>query len=138
MLSLGSSVHTPNVIGRGNPLLGLMLSLYGNGEQGAFYVPKPQVLGQQVLFQDAAGTVPVEDDGDPVGLMIDLSGNDNHAAQEMSGSRPVYKTDGDKHWLEGDGIDDTLPVPLPTLSDDVQAHLAALNVVPMPEEGSSA
>lgn len=59
--------------GRADDLTSLLTSLYGNGEQGAFYVPKPQVLDQQVLFQDAAGTTPVTADGDPVGLMLDLS-----------------------------------------------------------------
>src|SRR5690554_2140327 len=56
-----------------DPLRALIASLYGNGEQGAMYIPQPQVLGQQVLFQDAAGTVPVMSDGDPVGLMLDVS-----------------------------------------------------------------
>lgn len=94
--------------GRVSRLQSLLEALYGNGEQGAFFVPKPQVLGQQVLFQDAAGTTPVTAPGDPVGLMLDLSGNDNHAMQEVSGSRPVYRTDGQYHWLEFDGVDDVL------------------------------
>jgi|SRR5690554_1781941 len=51
----------------------LIASLYGNGEQGAMYIPEPQALGQQVLYQDAAGTVPVMSDGDPVGLILDVS-----------------------------------------------------------------
>lgn len=109
MLGLGLSI--PAVAVRqagGSSLAALIASLYGNGEQGAFYVPKPVVLGQQVLFQDAAGTTPVTADGDPVGLMLDLSGNDNHAMQEVSGSRPVYRTDGTRHWLEFDGVDDAL------------------------------
>ena len=39
------------------------LALFSNGEQGAFYIPKPIVLGTQSLFQDAAGTTPVTADG---------------------------------------------------------------------------
>ena len=88
----------------------LILTLYGNGEQGAMYIPVPKVLGQQVLYQDAAGTVPVVSDGDPVGLMLDLSGNDNHGTQETSAARPIYRTDGTLHWLESDGADDFLSV----------------------------
>jgi hypothetical protein len=30
------------------------------------------------LFQDEAGTIPVEKDGDPVRLILDKSGNGNH------------------------------------------------------------
>jgi hypothetical protein len=71
-------------------------ALFAQGEQGVWYEPKPEYL-----FQDAAGTVPVTADGDPVGYMQDLSGNGNHATQETSASRPIYRTDGTLHWLEG-------------------------------------
>ena len=87
-------------------LQALITSLFSNVEQGAFYVPMPVVNGAQTLFQDAAGTVPVTADGDPVGRMLDQSGNGNHATQTVSGSRPVYRTDGVLHWLEFDGVDD--------------------------------
>ncbi len=40
---------------------------FANGEQGAWYDPSDLTT----LFQDAAGTVPVTADGDPVGLMLD-------------------------------------------------------------------
>lgn len=106
-------------------LQSLLTALYGNGEQGAFFVPKPQVLGQQVLFQDAAGTTPVTAPGDPVGLMLDLSGNDNHAAQEVSGARPVYRTDGTRHWLEFDGVDDQLESTYANTTVDILVIAAA-------------
>ena len=82
------------------------LSLFSNGEQGAFYLPEPENL-----FQDAAGTTPVTADGDPVGLMLDKSGNGNHASQANSLRRPIYRTDGVLHWLEGDGVDDAFLIP---------------------------
>ena len=43
--------------------------LFLDGEQGAWYDPSDL----STLFQDAAGTTPVTADGDPVGLMLDLS-----------------------------------------------------------------
>ncbi len=47
--------------------------LFSQGQQGVWYEPKPIVAGQQVLYQDSAGTTPVTADGDPVGLMLDRS-----------------------------------------------------------------
>ena len=93
------------------PLPALIKSLFSASEQGAIYIPRPVVNGAQALFQDAAGTVPVTADGDPVGRMIDQSGNGYHATQSVSGSRPVYRTDGTLHWLEFDGVDDNLANP---------------------------
>ena len=81
--------------------------LFKNGEQGAWYDPSDL----STLFQDAAGTTPVTTDGDPVALMLDKSGNVNHAIQSVAASRPVYRTDGALHWLQFDGVDDHLNVP---------------------------
>lgn len=78
------------------------LDLFKGSKQGVWYDPSDK----STLFQDAAGTVPVTKDGDPVGLMLDKSGNNNHATQTASAARPVYKTDGILHWLFFDGADD--------------------------------
>jgi len=80
------------------------LSLFSNGEQGAWYDPSDL----STLFQDAAGTTPVTASGDPVGLFLDKSGNNNHAKQSISVKRPTYMTDGTLHWLNFDGVDDVL------------------------------
>lgn len=56
-------------------LRALLDALFSNGEQGAVYVPKPVVLGRQVLWQDEAGVIPAVSDGDPVGMILDLSKN---------------------------------------------------------------
>lgn len=82
------------------------LELFQSGELGAWYDPSDLTT----LYQDAAGTVPVTSDGDPVGKMEDKSGNGNHATQSVSASRPVYRTDGALHWLEAGGVDDYLKI----------------------------
>ena len=97
-------------------LQALITSLFSASEQGAFYVPKPIVNGAQALFQDDVGTVAVTADGDPVGKMLDQSGNGNHAIQTVNASRPVYRTDGTLHWLEPDGVDDNLLTDFITLT----------------------
>ena len=94
--------------GQHRPYVFTPADLFLQGEQGAFYIPRPVVNGTQALFQDAAGTVSVTADGDPVGKMLDQSGNGNHASQAASGKRPIYRTDGTLHWLQFDGVDDFL------------------------------
>ena len=41
------------------------------------------------LYQDAAGTIPVTAVEQPVGKMLDKSGNGNHATQSVTASRPL-------------------------------------------------
>lgn len=57
------------------------------------------------LFQDAAMTVPVSADGDPVGAIMDKSGNGYHATQSSAAIKPVYRSDG---TIEFDGVDSVL------------------------------
>ena len=118
----------------------LILSLFGTSEQGAVYIPKPIVNGTQALFQDSAGTVPVTTDGDPVGRMLDQSGNGNHAIQTVSGSRPVYRTDGTLHWLEFDGFDDFLEFeiysnPATTITDNLFLTMSGIGATWMGDGG---
>jgi len=76
------------------------LQLFLAGVLGFWFDPSDL----STLFQDAAGTIPVAADGDPVGLMLDKSGNGNHAIQTISGRRPIYRTDGALHWIEFSGV----------------------------------
>ena len=80
------------------------IDLFASGEQGAWYDPSDLTT----LFQDSAGTIPVTVDGQPVGLILDKSGNNNHAFQSTDAKRPLYKTSGGLHWIQFDGIDDEL------------------------------
>ena len=77
------------------------VTLFANGEQGVWYDPSDL----STLFQDSAGTTPVTADSQPVGLALDKSGNGNHASQATATARPLYRTDGTRHWLEFDGVD---------------------------------
>mgnify|MGYP003641774913 CR=1 FL=1 len=81
-------------------------SLFANDEEGAWYDPSDL----STLFQDSAGTTPVTTAGQPVGLMLDKSGRDNHATQATAAARPTYQTGAGLHWLAFDGVDDVLRV----------------------------
>ena len=64
------------------------------------------------LFQDAAGTVPVTAVGQPVGKILDKSGNGNHATQSITAYRPVLKQDANgNYYLNSDNVDDYLNLP---------------------------
>ena len=99
----------------------LVNHLFQNNEQGVWYDPSDL----STLFQDAAMTVPVTANGDPVGAMMDLSGNGNHATQTVSASRPTYK------GLSYDGTDDALNTvinfPLGDFTISIAVDTALLN-----------
>ena len=63
------------------------------------------------LFQDAAGTTPVTAVGQPVGKILDVSGNGNHATQPITASRPTLIYENGLYGLSFDGIDDYLNLP---------------------------
>ena len=92
-------------------LQALITSLFSSGENGALYVPQPIVNGEQALFQDSAGTLPVTADGDPNGLMIDQSPNSINATQSTSAARPTYNANPDR--LSLDKVDDALIITVP-------------------------
>ena len=80
--------------------------LFANNEQGFFYDPNDL----STLYQNAAGTIPVTAVGQPVGLMLDKSGRNNHAYQSVSASRPILQRNATTgaYYLAFDGIDDFL------------------------------
>ena len=84
----------------------VMKKLFTNGEQGFFYDPNDL----STMFQDAAGTIPVTAVGQPVGLILDKSGRNNHARQTNSASRPILRQNSSTgaYYLEFDGSDDFL------------------------------
>lgn len=120
MLSLSDIVNVKVGIGRGvfeapgatviggkKPSFNLeILKLFANGEQGFWYDPNDLTT----MFQDAAGTIPVTGVGQPVGLIRDKSGRNNHAFQTTSASRPILRKNAvtGANYLEFDGSDDFL------------------------------
>jgi len=82
-------------------------ALFAGGIAGAWYGPSDL----STLFQDSAGTTPVTTAGQPVGRMLDKSGNDNHAAQATTAARPIYQTAPDRVTI--DGVDDRMTVTVP-------------------------
>lgn len=60
------------------------------------------------LWQDTGATTPVTADGQPVARVNDRSGAGRTVTQGTSDARPAYHSDGSKHWLLFDGVDDAL------------------------------
>lgn len=88
------------------PSTDVITDLFVNNEQGFYYDPNDL----STLYQDSEGTVPVTDVGQPVGLIQDKSGRNNHAYQTTSASRPILRQNATTgaYYLEFDGIDDFL------------------------------
>lgn len=61
--------------------------LFAGGVPGVWYDPSDL----STLFQDSAGTTPVTAVEQPVGLMLDKSGNGNHASQATTTARPILR-----------------------------------------------
>lgn len=106
---IGGAFWTPKatIVGSTSKTLNQIIkSLFANNEQGFAYDPNDL----STMFQDAAGIVPVTAAGQPVGLMKDKSGRNNHAFQTTSASRPILRQNAETgaNYLEFDGSDDFL------------------------------
>lgn len=82
-------------------------TLFAAGEQGLWLDPSDLAT----MFQDDAGTVPVTAAGQVVGLILDKSGNGNHASQATAANKPILRNSGALWWLEFDGSNDFLSTP---------------------------
>ena len=85
--SVGRPVTRSVLVGQLNNRASIIKSLFANREQGFAYDPNDL----STLYQDAAGTIPVTSAGQPVGLIKDKSGRNNHAFQTVSASRPILQ-----------------------------------------------
>ena len=92
-MRIGVGLSIPELATRGGRFS--PASLFTGGVQGAWYAPDDF----STLFQDSAGTTPVTAVEQPVRLMLDKSGNNNHATAPNDLSRPVLRAR--KNWLVG-------------------------------------
>lgn len=77
-----------------------VLSLFKNAEKGLWL----DFSDTSSLYQDSTGTISVTSVSQPIGKVLDKSGNSNHAAQTASSRRPLFQADG----AFFDGVDDFL------------------------------
>lgn len=106
---IGGAFWTPGatILGSSSKnLTQLIKSLFSLGEQGFAYDPSDL----STLYQDATRAIPVTAAGQPVGLMLDKSGRNNHAYQTVSASRPILQRNATTgaYYLAFDGVDDFL------------------------------
>ena len=96
-------------------------SLFSGGASGAWF----DMTDPTTLFVDLAGTTPATP-GDPVALVLDKSGNGNHAQQPTFASRPLLQMDGDgRRCLNFNGINQRLVTPAITADvNKVQVFIA--------------
>ncbi len=105
-MSLGLGLGLP--FGRAKMIRFDPLTLFANGEQGAWYDPSDITT----LFQDSAGSTPVTAAGQPVGRVVDKSPNGVNALQTTSTARPIYRVSPNR--LSLDKVDDALTLTVPT------------------------
>ena len=90
-----------------------ILDNFALGEVGFLFDPS----NFSSLYQDSAGTIPVTMDGQPVGMILDLSGNGNHAIQTNNLYRPALNKDENGHFsLSFNGFNQWLEIPSLNLS----------------------
>jgi len=97
--------------------LGLDLSLSGNGGAGSAAAFDPAMLFDgdtgfvfdfsdgSTIFQETSSPSTASGNGDPIGTVLDLSGNGNHISAATDANRPTYSSDG---YGSFDGSDDYL------------------------------
>ncbi len=71
-------------------------------------------MSRDFLYTDLSKTNNVVNDGDPVAVIEDKSGNGLDAIQTDPVSRAIYRTDGVSEWLEFDGTNHFYQVGTPT------------------------
>lgn len=95
--------------------------LFRDGKQGVWF----NYSDFSNLFQDSAGTIAVTAAGQPIGRVLDKSGNNNHKTQGTSTARPLLQQDSNlKYYLDFDGIDDGMATSSITWATTQSAFIA--------------
>ena len=102
MRPLARAVMGPQSAANADPIL----ALFSGGELGAYYDPSDS----STVFQDAAMTTPAGAN-DPVGALMDKSGNGNHATQATAAARPTSVAIDAVQVLQPDFVDDVISAP---------------------------
>lgn len=98
-------------------------SLFSGGATGVWYDPSDLSTMHQTGTRAAPGAAVAV--GDPVGLILDKSGNEIDAVQATSAARPILRQSGSLYYLEFDGVDDGLRAAALDLSASTALGLAA-------------
>lgn len=120
-IGIGNAITFPRSAGAAVPTW-TPAALFASGEQGVWYDPSDF----STLFQDSAGTTPVDAVGQPVGRILDKSGRGNHATQATTAARPILRQSGSLRYLEFDNVDDSLRATF-TISQPV-TRIAGVNL----------
>ena len=106
MFTKSPFIGSPFIIRRGVTRMADIL--FSNSELGILLDLSPTTV-----FQDSAMTTPAES-GDPVGAVLDASGNDFHLVQATTLNKPTLQQDANgKYYLAFDGVDDKLTATFP-------------------------
>lgn len=77
-------------------------TLFASGEEGVFFHARADTM-----FQASGGAA--AGIGDPLGYLLDLSGNEHHAEQTNAARKPLVNVDSNGiYYFAGDGVDDFL------------------------------
>jgi hypothetical protein len=112
-ISIGIKTTLGTFIGKMSGAVTFITDIFNPEDNGGLY--DIQTLAN--LFQDAAATTPSAV-GDPVGYIVDTSGNENHLLTATGSLKPILRQDADGYYLEFDGVDDALSFTVgPALGD---------------------
>lgn len=85
-------------------------TLFSGGLKGFFF----DFSDLSTMYQSGTRAVPgtpVAANNDPVGLVLDKSGNNYDLSQATGTKKPLWQTGGGLNWLKFDGVDDYMDAP---------------------------